>query len=130
MGDKNSNKESSNAYSYDADYRSNLWTRFNLNEFNLYYAQAKKLLKIVNKYSNIVNVETIDFDQTLKDDYLFSDKSVTTYTYFSYHGKDGMFNLQCNDSMQEGVKSISKSRVKNITYFLDIFEILIYRVFI
>ncbi|MGL9750733.1 MAG: hypothetical protein ACR5LC_04245 [Symbiopectobacterium sp.] len=89
LGDKNSNKESSNAYSCEADYHANVRARFDPSEFNLHYAQAKKLFEITNKYSyiaNIANIANIDFDETLKDDYLFSDKSVTTYTYFSYHG--------------------------------------------
>ncbi|MCW2480014.1 TadE/TadG family type IV pilus assembly protein [Candidatus Symbiopectobacterium sp. NZEC135] len=83
------------SYSCDADSRANL--RAHPEEFTLYYNKAEELSTLAEKYFNVVNVETIDFDETLKDDYLFSDKSVTTYTYFPYHGNDGMFHNMCFD---------------------------------
>ncbi|MGG2143511.1 TadE/TadG family type IV pilus assembly protein [Symbiopectobacterium sp. RP] len=103
------------SYSCDADPRANL--RAHPEEFTLHYNNAKKLYTSAKKYLNVVNVDTIDFDETLKDDYLFSDKSVTTYPYFNYYRNDGMFNEMCNGSVRGGVKSISESEVKKTTNF-------------
>lgn len=103
------------SYSCDADSRANL--RAHPEEFTLYYNKAKALSTLAKKYSNVVNVETIDFDETLQGDYLFSDKSVTTYTYFPYYEKDSMFFHMCNGSVREGVKSITESHVKMNTDF-------------
>ncbi|MBG6242164.1 MAG: VWA domain-containing protein [Candidatus Symbiopectobacterium sp. Dall1.0] len=103
------------SYSCDADPRANL--RAHPEEFTLHYNNAKKLYESAKKQLNVVNIDTIDFDETLKDDYLFSDKSVTTYPYFNYYKKDGMFNEMCNGSARGRVKSIFKSDVKNKTDF-------------
>ncbi len=69
-------------YSCDADSRANL--RAHTDEYNLHYDHVKKLNKIADEYLSIVNSETIDFNEALKDKNLFSDSSVTTYTYFPY----------------------------------------------
>ncbi|WP_291972313.1 hypothetical protein [Candidatus Symbiopectobacterium sp.] len=103
------------SYSCDADPRANL--RAHHEEFTLHYNNVKKLYTLAKRYFNVVNVDTIDFDETLKDDYLFSDKSVTTYPYFSYYREDGMFNEMCNGSVRGGVKSISESDVEKKTNF-------------
>lgn len=90
------------SYSCDADPHVNL--RAHPEEFTLHYNKAKKLSTLAKDYLNIVNVETIDFDETLKDDYLFSDKSVTTYTYFPYYEEDSMFYHMCIGSVRGGGK--------------------------
>ncbi|MBG6248681.1 MULTISPECIES: hypothetical protein [Symbiopectobacterium] len=85
------------SYSRDADPRANL--RAHPEEFTLHYNNAKKLPTSAKQH---LNVDTIDFDETLKDDYLFSDKSVATYTYFPYHEHDSMFYNMCIGSVRGG----------------------------
>ncbi|MCW2477427.1 hypothetical protein [Candidatus Symbiopectobacterium sp. NZEC151] len=103
-------------YSCDADPRANL--RAHPEEFTLHYHKADKLSTLAKNYLNVVNVETIDFDETLKDDYLFSENSVTTYTYFPYHDKDGMFNNMCFDHWHT-IKLPRESDVKKITDYAE-----------
>ncbi len=92
---ESSNGNSLSSYRCEADSRANLLT--NEKMFESDYVNVKKLNDLAYKNLNVVNVNTIDIDETLKDEYLFSDKSVTTYTYFPYHDDDGMFKNMCFD---------------------------------
>ncbi|MGX8941419.1 pilus assembly protein [Symbiopectobacterium sp. Eva_TO] len=80
---ESSNKNPPPYYSCDADSPANL--RVNYKKFESHYANAKKLNDLAYKNLNVLNIKTIDFDETLKEDYLFSDKSVTTYTHIVIH---------------------------------------------
>lgn len=101
------------SYSCDADPRANL--RAHHDEYTLHYNKVKELSASAKNNLNVVNLDTIDFDGTLTDDYLFSDKSVTTYTYFPYYGIDSMFYHMCLGSVPGGVKSIIESQAMTKT---------------
>ncbi|MGX8941983.1 hypothetical protein ACWWJF_18575 [Symbiopectobacterium sp. Eva_TO] len=82
-------------YSCDADSRANL--RAHPHELNRHYDHVKNLNEIARHYLSIVTSKTINFNETLKDENLFSDRSVTTYTYFPYHINNSMFYHMCFD---------------------------------
>lgn len=94
-------------YNCDADQRANVFKH--RDEYDNGYQKVKKLWKLVdrndylnlkeNGYSNVVNVKTIDLEETLKEENLFSDDSVTTYTYFPYHDENGFLKDMCSDHL-------------------------------
>lgn len=122
-------KNGEDILSCDADRRANVFKH--RKEFDNTYDKVKHLWELMNGrsylYLNVLNAKTIDIEETLKDSNLFSDESVTTFTYFPYHERDGLLNKMCYDhdymlglselnpdGVSEQTKSVFVSYVKEI----------------
>ena len=96
---KNYKKNGEAILSCDADRRANVFKY--RKEFDGAYDKVRHLWELINGnnylYLNVLNAKTIDLEETMKESNLFSDESVTTFTYFPYHESDGLLNKMCYD---------------------------------
>lgn len=99
-------------YSCDADERANLFK--NYDEFKNTRSAALDLMSAAEKHWHVVNIDTLDFDATLADDYLFSDAAVTTYihTYSSLSMRP--FGFMCNSALETSPEWSTATLASNI----------------
>lgn len=90
-----------------------------LDKFSTSSSAAGKLLNRASYHWAIANVETLDFDATLADGYMFSEKAVTTYIHHYLEPSKRPLKYMCQSAALDVATELPSAQLASMTQTID-----------